>query len=144
MPKSGSHVGAFLLHADFEINHLIDRFRPTTVIFESPILSPKTHIYTARKLMGLAGLTEMICQNWDIRCLEASAVEARKAFLGDSGGKRDEAKRRCVSMCRALGVIVENDDEADAVALLWLLAGKLKVDIGIAPGPLFKEGSYGS
>lgn len=105
--------------------------RDLIVVFEAPLL-PRAQLVldpvkgkqlkqapvtaaTARKLMGLAGLTEMVAIERNCLCEEVNLQSVKKA-LGGSGGKEDmmAAAKRC-------GLSPKVHDEADAFGI-WILA----------------------
>lgn len=118
--RARGNIGAFL--DDFEkwLRAMISVSLPTMVAFEAPLLRGNTSIDTARKLMALAAVTEMVCYRADCvqRCFEANNATVRKHFIRKGSGKRDEIKRLTIIECEGRGWNVQNDDEADALALL--------------------------
>lgn len=93
-------------------------FKPSLVVFEAPYVGGMTNQKTARMLLGLAAIVEMMCDENGIRCFEANNAEARKYFCGKGGGNRKELKRLVEMRCAELGWKYDNDDEADALGLL--------------------------
>lgn len=53
-----------------------------------------------------------------VRVVGVDVQTARQAFIGDGKLERDEAKKRCLAMCRQMGWPAKNLDEADG-ACLW-------------------------
>lgn len=90
--------------------HMIDG-----IIFESPMLSRgKTTVQTARILMGLCGLTEMLLPQRYVRWMrEGKPQEVRKHFLGERMAKKPDV----IAACRARGWIPADHNHADAMAL---------------------------
>lgn len=93
------------------------------VVFESPLLpfmkAGNTNINTIRRLIGLASVTEELLYSlgkYDIR--EARVSDVRSHFLGSNRHKRDEAKALTIRKCRSLGWAPQDDNAADALALL--------------------------
>lgn len=109
------------------------------IVFETPWVGSHTHQETARKLMGFAVVTEMVAHELSCRCLEVGTKTIIRHFTGAGGGKRADKKARVVAACRARGIEVSDDNEADALALLDYAAHCCKVKTDIPPGPLFEK-----
>ncbi len=107
------------------------------IAFETPWVGPKTHQDVARKLQGLAAVTEMVAHQLGARCLEGNNSSVLLHWTGKGGGKRPEKKARTMAACEVRGFHPQNDDEADALALLDYPAHFLKVTTDILEGPLF-------
>lgn len=115
---TGAPIGDFLVAYDRWLRETIQTTRPTHLVFEAPWVGPKTHQDTARKLMCLAGLTEMIGTQAGIGWIRECRVnDPRKHFTGRGSGPRAQMKALVMECCRARGWEVEGDDEADALAL---------------------------
>lgn len=108
--------------------------QPARVVFESPILhARKTSVATARRLMGMAFVTEIISSVWNsVEVLEEDSGTVTKWLTGQarwpaptmtgSAAQRREAsrqlkKRKVMEACAARGFYTKTDNEADAVAL---------------------------
>lgn len=123
--RPGAGLGLFLAGYSDWLADRITILEPCTLIFEAPILTgKKTALETARKLMCLAGVTEMIAYRRELPCFEASGVEVTKFFTGrarypgDTPQERRHAKKQAViSQCAMLGWRAEDDNAADALAL---------------------------
>ena len=109
------------------------------VAFEAPYIGPHTHQATARVLLGLAAVTELVCDDHDVRCLEANNSSVLLHFTGKGGGKRKDKKARTIEACNDRGFHPQNEDEADALGILDFTAHFLKVKTDIPEGPLFSE-----
>lgn len=111
LPKTGSDIGTFLnAHQDWLDALLLTR-DVSLVIYESPILrSGNTNISTLRKLYGLAGVTEMVCVDHKVRCVEVMIQKAKKALAGHA--RADKAQMMLAAERR--NVAVEDDNQADA------------------------------
>lgn len=137
LPSTGSEVGRFLSAYDLWLRDLLTVEAPETVIFEAPWVGPSTHQDVARKLMCLAGHTEFVCYRREVpRVVEENNKTVRKHFLGSGGGLRKEIKALTVEACRSRGWTPEDDDAADALALLDYAMHQLRVP-GAAPGGMF-------
>ncbi|HWG06019.1 MAG TPA: hypothetical protein VG271_13480 [Beijerinckiaceae bacterium] len=120
LPKTGDDVGRFLDHFSDWLIFILNEHQPTDVYFESPF----ARFGSTRKLTGLACMTELICFRRKLPCSEAAGSEVTKYFVGQARFKHDNPavrrqmkKEAAVKKCRALGIPVKNDDEADAIAL---------------------------
>ena len=123
MPSTGDDVGRFLcFYRDWFLKAL-DEHTPSVVVFESPILPATTSLATVRKLAGLAGVTEMICNDEGIDCREVAGATVKLALTGSGRAKKPDMVRAC----RAYGLNPhtyikdgeEASDEADAFGA-WL------------------------
>lgn len=146
LPKTGRDVAAFLIIYEEFIGPMIAAHDIT--VFEMPWIGPKTHQYTARKLIGLANTTEVIAKKSQSQAFEANNSNVRSCFLGpitypitlkgkDKGKERRKyLKAVTIAKCVKLGYAPENDDEADALALLHYTLTMYRLLPG-AEGPLF-------
>lgn len=121
LPGTGDNIGRYLLHWAEWFEAKLEAEKPTEVVFEAPILPKMTNLATTRKLQGLAGVTEMICEAREIPVFEAMASNVRRLFLGRSWpkkGGRDGLKIAVMAGCRQRGWNPLDDNEADALAIL--------------------------
>lgn len=118
MPKTGADVGWFLDEFCKWLRPTIASMAPVRVVFEAPWIGPQTHQDTARKLMCLAGVTEMVSRWEGALCFEANVQEVRRHFIGNGRTPRKAAKAATIERCKLYGQKPRNDDEADAFALL--------------------------
>ena len=102
------------------IRWLRDRLlsKPDLVAYEAPIMSAKAKgsTNTLMLLIGLAFITEAICDMKNVPVVSVPAPTWRKAFLGV--GYPDDPKAWAVAMCRSLGWKVQTEDEAEACGVL--------------------------
>jgi hypothetical protein len=70
----------------------------------------------------------------DIR--EVRTVDVRRFFIGDNP-KREIGKRETMRRCRELGLQVEDDNAADAVAIWFFVCAQIEPAIGLHCSPLF-------
>lgn len=113
LPSTGDDIGRFLAAYEDWLIAKVNADQPARVFFEAPILSQRTQ--TARKLMSLAGVTEMVCHRLGIPVQEVNISSAKKFFTDD--GRADKPKM--VGAARSRGWEVEDDNQADACAI-WL------------------------
>lgn len=141
LPNGGVDLGRFASAYSLWLQDMIKAFGVTAMAFEAPILPGNTQIATARKLMGLAVMTEYIGNRLGLRYFEVRAPEARKWFFGKGGGKRSEMKSMAVEECHRRGFQPKSDDEADALCVLDFAAHCLGLETdwpGRGAGPLFQ------
>lgn len=114
LPSTGGEIGPFADAFGQWLRSKIESEKPELIVFEAPILtSGLTAIATARKLMGLAYHTELIAFDHQLRVRESNLMTVKKFFAGS--GKA--TKQDMVAAARRHGWDVDNDDEADALAL---------------------------
>jgi len=110
--------------------------QPAHVVFEAPYVpasaawasrrptantGPPLNVNTIRKLFGFAWEIEVSCAVAGISCQEVTPIQAALHFTGlRSWGGREAKKAAVRAMCRRYGFDVENDDAADALAVLML------------------------
>ena len=139
MPKTGEDVGWFLDVFDARLRDLLTLHSPEMVVFEAPWIGPNTHQDTARKLLCLAGMTELVCRRAGLRYREANNASVRKHFIGKGRGDRRTLKDMTMRACQQRGWDPENDDEADALALLDYAAHVCRIPVPWSCGGLFAE-----
>lgn len=124
-PLSGTHkiistdkssVGYFVAFEKF-ISDLIVLHNPDTIIFEAPFLGKIRNLNTARKLIGLCILTELVAHKKGVpEIREVNNSSVKKFFTGN--GRAD--KKDMIFKCRSKGWDPQDDNEADALAILCL------------------------
>lgn len=121
LPKTEVGFGPYMrVYADW-LEGLILSYEPHLVTYESPILPKrKANIHTLRGLYSLTTRCEEICDRKKIRCTEGIIGEVRTHFLGagNTPGERPEIKDAVIAQCRRRGWAPEDDNAADALALL--------------------------
>lgn len=125
-PFSGSHriappgtpLGVFCIRYEDWLGDMLLVHQATHVVFEAPWVGGKTSQDVARKLMGLAILTETVATRAKVPWIrEANNASVRKHFIGKGRGDRKTLKRLTIEACQNRGWEPRNDDEADALAL---------------------------
>lgn len=94
--------------------------RPSLVVFEAPLppAAPKmirSTVATARVLIGLAAVTEMICVEQGVPCEEAECRTARARVIGRQPRR---GKDGVMDWARSAGYHPQDDNAADALVLL--------------------------
>ena len=118
LPPASRGLGRSLCKYDAWLSSRLYHFTPDLVVFQAPILPKNSQIQTLRTLYSLAGLTELLCDRHNIECREAKNSEVLKHFTGSAGGKREARKERVIAACEVRGWKPEDDNEADALAIL--------------------------
>ena len=108
-----------------------------TIVYEAPWVGPKTHQQVARKLQGLAVVTDVVAHDIGCEAFEVLNPPVILHFTGSAGGKRKERKARTIGAAKDRGFDVQNDDEADAIAILDYAAHCLGIKTNIPDGLLF-------
>lgn len=121
---SGEVVGRF---ARF-LRATIEREKPQVLIYEAPYVptawrsGPPLNAKTVRRLLGLAECIDAIAWDYRLRCYQATAGEITSYLTGKSNwGGRDKKKAATIAAARRWGWAVNNDNEADALAV-WSFA----------------------
>jgi len=137
LPDTGNDVGKFLCTFEDWFRERLWELEPDVAAFELPWVGPNTAQITAKKLMCLAGLTELVCYRMGVICYEVNVNSVRSHFLGKVGKQsREGYKRLTIEGCRDRGWAPVNDDEADALAILDFAAHKFKLPTDWAQSPL--------
>jgi hypothetical protein len=122
------------------INLLLNEHEPDLVVWEAPLAGfkgGKTTNDVTTVLFGLPaviGAIVYIRGVYDIRKADTAAV--RHHFIG-CNPKRAKAKPMVVRQCFAMGWEVEDDNEADALAVWSYMCALLNPRLALAPTPLF-------
>jgi Holliday junction resolvasome RuvABC endonuclease subunit len=116
MPR-GVEPGPFLTFwRRWVLAHLSD-IKPTVVVFEAPILPRETNVATVRKLVGLAGTLEQVCDELKIPVFETTTSHVKKVLTGSGSAQKPDMMR----VARKCGVEAKTFDEADAFGV-WIAA----------------------
>lgn len=99
---------------------------PGLIAFEMPILGPKTALATARRLIGLCGVLQMVAHRYRLPLREVRSMEACRFFTGKGSygrGKAGRALKKAATLrqCDLLGWAAKDDDSADAL-MVWAWA----------------------
>lgn len=119
--KPGAEVGEFLTVFQSWLSGALGTLKPGGLIYELPILPQTTTPATVQKLMGLAGVAQMLAYQsgipW-VRSAQASSI--KKHFCGSGRPGKEGVQAACI----ARGWIFRDDNESDALAL-WDYAATL-------------------
>lgn len=117
--RAGDADGAFFAGYHSWLADMITVEQPAAIVFEAPWVGPDTHQQTARRLMGLAVVTELVAHLREIpRVREVNVASVRKHFVGNGRGERAAMKRAVIEGCRQRGWDPKDDNAADALAVL--------------------------
>jgi crossover junction endodeoxyribonuclease RuvC len=114
--------------------------RPRLIVWEAPLAGfkgGKTTVDVSAVLFGLPAIFGAVAYQhgiYDCRKAETSAV--RNHFIG-SNPKRAKAKPLVMETCRRMGWEVEDDNEADALAVWSYMCSLIDPVLALAPTPLF-------
>lgn len=121
LPRGGGTAALGAVNAALAdaLGDLLKMHKPTRLIFEAPAMhmagrSP----HTARLLIYLAGVTELVAYRWSLPCFEAQ-VQTVRAKLGIRRAEGDrDWKVAVMRWCVTQGWQPRDDNQADALALL--------------------------
>lgn len=104
------------------INDLLTLHKPKTVGIEAPIIARLGDINGPRKLLGFTAFAESLAWRHGVRDIQDMHIQTvKKYWTGTAHAKKEdmmfEAKRR--------GFNPKDDNEADALALLHVMASKV-------------------
>lgn len=138
--------GCFGIKFEKWLDELYQQHRPRWMLFEAPFIGEKTHQDTARKLQGLAVLTEVYAEKrrkdgHELDVFEVNNIQVKIHFVGRSyvRGERktskqkkelsDAMKRLVIEECVSRGWMPDDDNEADALSIVVYGAAKLVLDV---------------
>lgn len=113
----GKKAGERLL---FLLNFLRDQHKEhqfDLVVFEEQYIGGKMAPSAALTLYGYRAIPLAFCAMRGVQDAQQSPSSVRKHFIGNGGLGRDAAKKFVMDECARRGWKVDNDDEADALAL---------------------------
>ena len=109
---------------------------PRLIVYEAPLITASaTHIKTAMRLIGLAAHTIECAYAREVRAEPANNATVKK-FVTDNGRAKKPAVMDAI---RDMGWTPENDNVADALAVLLWAKSKWAPTVRRAAGPLFAE-----
>lgn len=116
--STGDNFGRHQANARRWLRDLIFEHNPVMIGYEQPSLFSKTTPATVRKLSAYCNVLEEEClrEGFDIPVREINPSTLKLFFTGNGKAKKDQM----VQAAHRYGFKVQNDDEADAVAM-WLL-----------------------
>lgn len=113
---AGTPLAPFLDRFATGLDNMMALHKPSIVVFEAPILhAGHTSVDTARKLMGMACITELIAYRRQIPTVrECNVSQVKKHWSGNGHAKKDAM----IAAARERGFEPKDDNEADALALM--------------------------
>jgi hypothetical protein len=134
-------------HALQWISDFLKRHKVDLVVFEAPLhfglRRGKSRPGNDETAFGLAAITQAVAHLrgiYDVR--QAETKDVRRFFLGDNP-KRHIAKRETIGRCRGLGIHVDDDNQADAIALWLFQCAQIRPQLGLRTSPLFAGAAPG-
>lgn len=117
---------------------LRDRLRlalPDIIVIEAPLnpvasLARGNSYGTSSMAFELVGAVKGIARCYGVRVRQIHVQSVRKAFVGH--GRPASGKQAVIDHCRALGIEVTTDNEADAVALWFVQQGYIFGELPLA------------
>lgn len=88
---------------------------------------------TYLRLYGLRAHAIQICRAINVDCTELHQATWRKAFTGNGRATKDET----LALAKQLVPGLKSKDAAEAVGIVWALAGQLRAASLVRPGDLF-------
>lgn len=113
-------VGRFFSDFTDALHAMIVDTKPTLIVFEAPFVGPKLarNMHTARRVIGLPCVVEMLAHRHGVECAEAGIFDVRGFLIGDRRAKKAPVLPAVV----ARGLMPANDHEADAAAVWFYTA----------------------
>jgi Holliday junction resolvasome RuvABC endonuclease subunit len=103
---------------------------PHTVGVEKPIKTRRDSVDRLVLLYSFVGVVQMVCAEFGAFYHEAESQTVAKHFIGHGGLEREDKKFATIKRCRLLGWDPQDDNVADALALLDYFSSAL------APGAM--------
>jgi hypothetical protein len=123
------------------LNQTLTTHQPGIIAFEEPLhfglrrgASQAGNDELAYGLPAIVQAVAFLRGIYDIR--QVRTVEVRRFFIGDNP-KRAVGKRETMLHCRALGLPVEDDNAADALAIWFFVCAQIDPTVGLYCSPLF-------
>jgi Holliday junction resolvasome RuvABC endonuclease subunit len=130
LPGLDADLGYLMDALKERVEPLLDLYRPTQVIYESPILpagprfkaSVMGSLEQRRAQFGQGAFFEWLCRQRSIPCVEASVWDVKQALTGSKGADKDQMVAAALRLgVRLPDLMVEGrEDAADAVGA-WLV-----------------------
>jgi hypothetical protein len=137
-----SHTVRFA-HALVWMVKFLQRFHVDLLVLEAPLhfglRRGNSSAGNDELAYGLAAVIKAVALQRGIEDIQqARTIDVRHFFLGVNP-KRKDAKRQTIERCHALGLAVNNDNEADACALWHFQCAQLIPQLGLRVSPLFNK-----
>ena len=115
--SKGTPDGDFYAAYERWLMDMISVNSPDMIVYEAPFVGSGKHINTAKRLLGLAAITEKIASQKGVKIFDAHNATVRKHFCGRGSAPRKDLKRMVQEECDRRGWKYSDDNEADALAL---------------------------
>lgn len=113
--KVGGSDGEFFTAYHDWLCDLITVHAPGAVCWEAPFIRGVQNLQTAKRLMGLSAVTDLVATLRQVRGHELNVATVKKFFTGSGRAE----KKDMVFRARQLGHDVTDDNEADALACFY-------------------------
>lgn len=135
LPADRGDGAFFSAYRRFLLDH-ITVHAPRLIVYEAPLITGgMTHVQTVFRLFGLAAHTVEMAHIREVRCERANNASVKK-FVTDNGRAK---KPEVMDAIRARGWSPDDENEADALAVLLWAESKWAPRVTRAAGPLFAE-----
>jgi hypothetical protein len=133
--------GAVFARLEDEIDDAIRLHRPRALIYEAPLPANRQNDNTTAKLLlGLPAVVELIAYRHRIECFWQNAIQARSKVLGKAPrGKSQDIKPVIMAWAKARGWDTHGQDDAADALLLLVYATVIRDRTGQAH--YFKQGA---
>jgi Holliday junction resolvasome RuvABC endonuclease subunit len=133
LPHDRGDGAFFSAFRRFLLDH-ITVHAPRLIVYEAPLITAgMTSVQTVFRLFGLAAHTVEIANIREVRCERANNASVKK-FVTDNGRAK---KPEVMNAIRARGWFPDDENEADALAVMLWAESKWAPRVTRAAGPLF-------
>lgn len=117
LPALGQDLGGLASALEVRVQILIDRFQPTELGYEAPILLKHDTLLDLRRIYGLGMVLEFIADRESLPCNEVDLKRIKTLMTGDHWAKKPEIVAAAVRLGVALPAKKNEgrEDAADAV-----------------------------
>lgn len=116
----GEDLGLLLDLLDADLCKLAERYPPTVIMYEAPLLLPYDTLLKLRKLYSLGAYIELWARRRGVKVQEADPKALKRRLCGTSKADKKEMVRMAVKLGIALPDGPGKDDAADSFAA-WLV-----------------------
>ena len=140
--EASAKQGARFTQALIMTKRIIEQHNPDLIAIEAALAGGGGGAQQRVQLaMGLRACVMSVCFSKNVRCKEFAVSTIRKHFIGNGRVKRTEAKRQTINECQMKGWQVDNDNEADALALWDMVSCQFGGRQSLRSGNLFEQGA---
>lgn len=126
-------------------HEMITVHAPNLIVWEAPMPTSfnrgTSNVNTTTLLYGLPAVVGAVAYQARVpRILKASTKDVRLHFIGQNP-KGHIGKKLVMRQCRVMGWEVDDDNEADALALWSFMCSLIAPELALRPTPLFGRGT---